>query len=162
MKSKNSLFSLIFTIINNCAIALLFIIGFVMMFSAKLPDKIDKNYFIKYMEEKGCHVTNLQEKREYPGMTDYLITDKETCPYLISYSTFNNRDVLLDFFSKWKKDVIYNNTNVTGKNSVSINLFFEYYEYNTSGDYYNIMIIQSYMLQLINNIGKMLEIYLKI
>ena len=140
MKSKNSLFSLIFTIINNCAIALLFIIGFVMMFSAKLPDKIDKNYFTKYMEEKGCHVTNLQEKREYPGMTDYLITNKETCPYLISYSTFNNRDVLLNFFSKWKKDVIYNNTNVTGKNSVSINLFFEYYEYNTSGDYYKAIV----------------------
>ena len=62
MKSKNSLFSLIFTIINNGAIALLFIIEFVMMFSTKLPYKIDKNYFTKYIEEKGCYVTNLQEK----------------------------------------------------------------------------------------------------
>ena len=43
MKSKNSLFGLLFTIICNGAIVLLFIIGFVMMFSVKLPDKIYKN-----------------------------------------------------------------------------------------------------------------------
>lgn len=44
-----------------------------MMFSVKLPDKIDKNYFTKYMEEKDCPITNLQEKKENSGMTDYLI-----------------------------------------------------------------------------------------
>lgn len=136
MKSKNSLFRLIFTILCNGAIVLLFIIGFVMMFSVKLPDKIDKNYFTKYMEEKGCPVINLQEEKEYNGMTDYLITEKETCPYLISYATFNDKAVLRDFFSRGKNDVMQNNTNVTGKTSISINLFSEYYEYNTSGDYY--------------------------
>lgn len=140
MKSKNSLFGLIFTIICNGAIVLLFIIGFVMMFSVKLPDKIDKNYFTKYMEEKGCSITNLKEKKEYSGMTDYLITDKETCPYLISYTTFKDKDVLWDFFSKGQKDVMQNNTNVTGKTSISINLFSEYYEYNTSGDCYKAIV----------------------
>lgn len=140
MKSKNSLFGLLFTIICNGAIVLLFIIGFVMMFSVKLPDKIDKNYFTKYMEEKGCSITNLKEEKEYSGMTDYLITDKETCPYLISYTTFKDKDVLWDFFSKGQKDVMQNNTNVTGKTSISINLFSEYYEYNTSGDYYKAIV----------------------
>lgn len=140
MKSKNFLFGLIFTIICNGAIVLLFIIGFVMMFSVKLPDKIDKNYFTKYMEEKGCSITNLKEEKEYSGMTDYLITDKETCPYLISYATFNDKDVLWEFFSKGQKDVMQNNTNVTGKTSVSINLLSEYYEYNTSGDYYKAIV----------------------
>lgn len=140
MKSKNSLFGLLFTIICNGAIVLLFIIGFVMMFSVKLPDKIDKNYFTKYMEEKGCSITNLKEEKEYSGMTDYLITDKETCPYLISYTTFKNKDVLWDFFSKGQKDVMQNNTNVTGKTGISINLFSEYYEYNTSGDYYKAIV----------------------
>lgn len=82
MKSKNSLFGLIFTIVSNGAIVLLLIIGFVMMFSVKSHDKIDKNYFTRYMEEKGCTVTGLQEN--YPGVIDYSITDKETCPYLVS------------------------------------------------------------------------------
>ena len=140
MKSKNSLFGLLFTIICNGAIVLLFIIGFVMMFSVKLPDKIDKNYFTKYMEEKDCSITNLKEEKEYSGMTDYLITDKETCPYLISYTTFKDKDVLWDFFSKGQKDVMQNNTNVTGKTGISINLFSEYYEYNTSGDYYKAIV----------------------
>lgn len=140
MKIKNSKFGLFFTVVCNGAIVLLFIIGFAMMFSVKLPDKIDKNYFTKYMEEKGCPITNLQEEKKYPGITDYLITDKETCPYLISYTAFNDKDVLRNFFSKGQKDVMQNNTNVTGKTSVSINLFSEYYEYNTSGDYYKAIV----------------------
>lgn len=140
MKSKNSKFGLIFTIVCNVAIALLFVIGFAMMFSVKLPDKIDKNYFAKYMEEKGCPVIDIQEEKDYTGITDYLITYKDTCPYLISYTTFNDKDVLWNFFSKGQKDVMRNNTNVTGKTSISINLFFEYYEYNTSGDYYKAIV----------------------
>lgn len=140
MKSKISKFGLIFTILCNGAIVLLFIIGFAMMFNVKLPDKIDKNYFTKYMEEKGCPVINLQEEKEYNGMIDYLITEKETCPYLISYSTFNDKEVLRDFFSRGKNDVMQNNINVTGRTSVSINLFSEYYEYNTSGDYYKAIV----------------------
>lgn len=140
MKSKISKFGLIFTILCNGAIVLLFIIGFAMMFNVKLPDKIDKNYFTKYMEEKGCPVINLQEEKEYNGMIDYLITEKETRPYLISYATFNDKEVLRDFFSRGKNDVMQNNTNVTGRTSVSINLFSEYYEYNTSGDYYKAIV----------------------
>ena len=140
MKSKISKFGLIFTILCNGAIVLLFIIGFAMMFNVKLPDKIDKNYFTKYMEEKGCPVINLQEEKEYNGMIDYLITEKETCPYLISYATFKDKEVLRDFFSRGKNDVMQNNANVTGRTSVSINLFSEYYEYNTSGDYYKAIV----------------------
>ncbi len=140
MKSKNSLFGLIFTITSNVAIVLLFILGFVMMLSMKSPDKIDKNYFTEYMEEKGCPVTDLQEENKYTGVANYLITNKETCPYLISYTTFNDKEVLWDFFSKGQKDVMQNNTNVTGKTSVSINLFSEYYEYSTSGDYYKAIV----------------------
>ena len=138
MKSKNYLFGLIFTIVSNGAIALLLIIEFVMMFSAKSHDKIDKNYFTRYMEEKGCTVTSLQEK--YPGVIDYSITDKETCPYLISYTTFNDKDVLWDFFAMGQKDVMQNNTNIKGTTSISINLFSEYYEYGTNGDYYKTIV----------------------
>ena len=140
MKSKSSVFGLIFTIVCNGAIVLLFIMGVDTMFNVKLPDKIDKNYFTNYMEEKGCPVINIQEEKNYTGISDYLVTDKESCPYLISYTTFNDEDVLWDFFSKGQRDVMQNNTNVTGKTSVSINLFSEYYEYNTSGDYYKAIV----------------------
>lgn len=49
MKSKSSVFGLIFTIVCNGVIVLLFIISVAMMFNVKLPDKIDKNYFVNYM-----------------------------------------------------------------------------------------------------------------
>lgn len=137
MKSKNSKFSIIFTIICASATILLFIVGFVTMFSFKTPNKLDKNYFIKYMEEKGCYVINLQEERKRSGINDYLITDEKTCPYLISYTTFNNMKKLQDFFSKGIKDVFQNNKNVTGKTSISI---LGYHEYDTSGDHYKVIV----------------------
>lgn len=140
MKSRNSKFGLIFTVVCNVAIALCFVIGFVMMFSVKLPDNIDKNYFIKYMEEKGCSVTDIQKEKRYSGMVDYLVTDKETCPYLVSYATFNDRDTLGEFFASGREDVLQGNTNVKGRTSVSMNLFTEYYEYTTSGDYYKAIV----------------------
>lgn len=52
MKSKSSVFGLIFTIVCNGAIVLLFITCLATMFNVKLPDKIDKNYFTKYRVRK--------------------------------------------------------------------------------------------------------------
>ena len=48
MKSKSSVFGLVFTIVCNGAIVLLFITWLATMFNVKLPDKIDKllQYFI--------------------------------------------------------------------------------------------------------------------
>lgn len=39
-----------------------------------------------------------------------------------------------------QKDVMQNNTNIKGTTSISINLFSEYYEYDTNGDYYKTIV----------------------
>lgn len=140
MKSNKHLFCLIFTIISNLIILLIFIIGLVMTFSIDNYDKIDKNNFIKYMNEKRCSIIDLQKENKYPGIIDYLVTDKDNCKYLIKYITFNNKKAILDFFSDGKKDVIQNNEHITGTTSVSINSNQKYYEYSTSGDYYKIIV----------------------
>ena len=60
MRSKNSKFGLIFTIVCNAAIVLCFAIGFFLLFfKIDLPDKLDKNTFIDYMEAKGCKINDV-------------------------------------------------------------------------------------------------------
>ena len=140
MENKNSKFGLIFTIVCNLAMVLCFVIGLITMLNVKLPDKIEKNQFIKYMEEKGCSLIDIQKEEQYYGIDNYLITDKETCSYLISYTTFNDKNTLEEFLINTKNDVLYKNTNIKGTTSISINLFSEYYEYTTSGDYYKAMV----------------------
>ena len=110
------------------------------MFKVEPSEKIDKNYFIKYMEQKGCLVNDLQKEKHYFGMVDYLVTDKETCSYLISYATFSDENILDTFFERGKEDVLQGNTNIKGSASVSINLFSEYYQYTTIGDYYKAIV----------------------
>ena len=133
MKKKKIL---ILTIIFNFVWILCFIVGFITIKEA-ITRKIDKNVFVKHMQEKGCSVINLKDHKEYSGIGDYLITDKETCPYSISYTTFNNKKASKDFFSDQKKDVLKNNPNTRIRKSVSVNIFsIQYYEYTTSGDYY--------------------------
>lgn len=136
MKNNYRKISLYFSIICNVSIVLCFIIGSLMFFNYDKTSRIEKNEFVSYMNNKGCSVIDIQEKEKYSGFETYLVTDKNTCPYLISYATFTDKNTLNDFFIKGKNDVLSGNNNVKGKTKISINLFSEYYEYSTSGDYY--------------------------
>ena len=142
MRSKNSKFGLIFTIVCNAAIVLCFAIGFFLLFfKIDLPDKLDKNTFINYMEAKGCKINDVLAEEDYSGIDDYLMTDKESCPYLVSYATFNDKKVLGQFFTQGRNDVLQNNPNTKGRTSVSVNVFsLQYYEYTTFGDYYKAIV----------------------
>lgn len=144
MKNKNSKFGLIFTIVCNVVIVLCFVIGFFLFFKIDLPDKLDKKTFVDYMEAKGCKITDVLDEKDYSGMDDYLMTDKESCPYSISYATFNDKKVKEKFFLQRKRDVLQNNPNVRGRNSISVNDFsLQYYEYTTYGDYYKSLVSYS-------------------
>ncbi len=99
MKSRNLKFGLIFTIFFNVSIVISLIIGFYLVFfKIEVLDRIDKKTFVDYMENKGCKVVDVLNEEELDGMDDYLVTTKDTCPYLISYATFNNENVLQKFF----------------------------------------------------------------
>lgn len=136
MKNNYTKGSIFFTITCNVSIVLCFIIGSLMFFKYDVTSRIEKNEFISYMNSKGCSLIDIQEKEKYSGFETYLITDKNTCPYLISYATFTDKNTLNEFFIKGKNDVLSGNNNVKGKTKISINLFSKYYEYSTSGDYY--------------------------
>lgn len=140
MKCKQSLIGLIFTIISNLIFVMIFMIGLIMMFDVKIYNKIDKNYFIKYISKKGCQIIDLQKENRYLGLLDYLTTNEDNCHYLIGYITFNNEDTIWHFFSERKKDVMQNNANIIGKTNILINTNPKYYEYSTNGDYYKIIV----------------------
>lgn len=142
MKIKKLKGNLIFTIICNGIIGICFLIGLsLLFFKIDLPNKIAKETFVNHMESEGCKVNDMLLQKEYTGMDNYLITDKESCPYLVSYATFTDQKVLNRFFSDGSKDVLRNNPNTTGSTNISINIFsLEYYEYATSGDYYKAIV----------------------
>ena len=136
MKNNYLKASIVFAIICNISIVLCFIIGFLIFFKYDIPSRIEKNEFISYINNKGCSVIDIQEKENYSGFEAYLITDKNSCPYLISYTVFSDKNTLNEFFLRGKNDVLVGNNNVEGKTEISINLFSKYYEYSTNGDNY--------------------------
>lgn len=136
MKNNYLKVSMIFTIICNVSIVLCFIIGFLIFFKYDSPNIIEKKDLISYINNKGCSVIDIQEKENYSGFETYLITDQNSCPYLISYTVFSDENKLNEFFIKGKNDVLVGNNNVKGRTTISINLFSKYYEYSTNGDYY--------------------------
>lgn len=137
MERKKRKFVVPFIIICNISILLCFIIGFILMFKFNLPETIDKQDFIRYMQNKGCSLVDIQKQKNYFGIETYLVTEPKSCPYLLSYITFSDNDTRNEFFDKIRYDVLNGNNNVTVRTSV--NLFSKYYEYSTRGDSYKIM-----------------------
>lgn len=133
---KNSKFWLIFINICNVSLLLSIVISFVSMFNKKLPEEITKNEFINYMENKGCNLIDVQDKEFYLGVDTYLVTDENSCPYLVSYTKFLPEYSFDEFFNSIEEDVVNGNSNVYEKKYLKTNLFYRYYEYSTSGDYY--------------------------
>ena len=139
MKDKKSKFWLIFINVINGWLLLLIIINFVSLFNKKLPEEITESEFANYMENKGCNLIDVQDKENYLGVDAYLVTDENSCPYLISYTRFFPEYSFDDFFDVLEEDVVNGNSNVYEKKYLKKNLLYKYYEYSTSGDYYKIV-----------------------
>lgn len=139
MKDKKSKFWLIFINVINGCLLLLIIINFVSLFNKKLPEEITESEFANYMENKGCNLIDVQNKENYLGVDTYLVTDENSCPYLISYTRFLPEYSFDDFFDVLEEDVVNGNSNVYEKKYLKKNLLYKYYEYSTSGDYYKIV-----------------------
>ena len=135
MKNNHLKFGVFFTVICNIGIVLCFIIGSLLLFKFDLTSRIGEDEFKSYMNNIGCSVIYVQGRENYSGFDAYLITDKNSCPYLISYATFTDKNILNEFFIKGKNDVLTNN-NIRSTTRISINLFNKYYEYSTNGDDY--------------------------
>lgn len=133
---KKSKFWLIFINVCNVSLLIFIIINFVLIFNKKLPEEITKNEFVNYMENKGCNLIDVQDEENYLEVDTYLVTDENSCPYLVSYTKFFPEYSFDDFFDTIKDDVVNGNSNVYEEKYLKVNLFNKYYEYSTSGDYY--------------------------
>lgn len=133
---KKSKFWLIFINVCNVSLLIFIIINFVLIFNKKLPEEITKNEFVNYMENKECNLIDVQDEENYLEVDTYLVTDENSCPYLVSYTKFFPEYSFDDFFDTIKDDVVNENSNVYEEKYLKVNLFNKYYEYSTSGDYY--------------------------
>ena len=133
---KKSKFWFIFINVLNISSLIIIVISFILFFNQKMPEEINENEFISYMENKGCNLIDVQEEKKYLGVETYLVTDEKTCPYLVSYTKFFLGYSYDDFFNTLYDDVVNRNRNVNEKNTIKMDLFYKYYEYSTSGDFY--------------------------
>ena len=140
---EKNVFYLIITILCNIVILSCIVVGVISIISINKTDTINGDYFINYMKNNNCLVDNKLDSENDFGIDEYLITNNNSCPYVIGYITFNDKKVLNDFFSIGVKDVSQNNINITSRKNISINLFIKYYMYATSGDYYNVIVYKN-------------------
>lgn len=133
---KKSKFWFIFINVLNISSLIIIVISFILFFNQKMPEEINENEFISYMENKGCNLIDVQEEKNYLGVETYLVTDEKTCPYLVSYTKFLSGYSYDYFFNTLYDDVVNRNSNVNEKNTIKMDLFYKYYEYSTSGDFY--------------------------
>ena len=98
MKFKRLSWRVCFTLIGNLILVFCLITIFVSQTKMQPPSIIDQGDFIQYMEDKGCSLADVQEKENYSGVETYLVTSKDSCPYLVSYTVFNDQDWQNNFF----------------------------------------------------------------
>ncbi len=65
-----------------------FIFILIMLGKSSLPDIIDPDDFIKYLESEGCKVQTITNDTDISKMLLHLETDNETCPYIVSYTIY--------------------------------------------------------------------------
>jgi len=115
---------------------LTFVSCFFIIYSLFYPinKSVKSDEFIKIANKFKCTVknNNLNYDTKY---YEYYSTETSTCPYTIHYITASNEKEAKNIFTDFIEDV-YNNENVTGKSNISINLFTDYYDNETSGDYF--------------------------
>lgn len=140
MKNKVSKFGIYFTIFFN-ALMIIFVIFSVLFIRNDLPEVIKAEDFTSYMESQGCQLTDLKAERKYEGVDSFLVSNVESCPYLVSYTIFNDDYVRDDYFKQTKDDVLNNNKNVKLTERSQIKVFSNFYAYLTSGDYYKVALL---------------------
>lgn len=135
MKKKSLKFGVGFTICFNI-ILIIFIVVSGIFLNSYFPKTMTANEFTNYMEKQGCNLVSMQDEKKYEGSDLFLVSDMGTCPYLISYTIFNDKEVRDDFFKQMSNDVLKNNPNVKSTEKIKNDLLLKYYKYSTSGDYY--------------------------
>lgn len=116
------------TVVCNLILISLLTIGIIHTINLKNYTPITPEQFTEKMTKIGCPV----EKTPKENSKIFLTTNKETCPYSLSYVITKNNHTIDSIFLKTGE-----NTNVTVTTHIMI--FKQYLEFSTTGDKFNIM-----------------------
>lgn len=137
MKFKRLSWRVCFTLIGNLILVFCLITIFVSQTKMQPPSIIDQGDFIQYMEDKGCSLADVQEKENYSGVETYLVTSKDSCPYLVSYTVFNDQDWQNNFFVPLRNEILNEDGHPIARRSIEFPP--NYLEYSASSDDYKIV-----------------------
>lgn len=132
--NNKKIFAILFVILVNALMVFIFIESMYHVFKPSASHEITKNEFIGELEKRNCKVIDKKVDNKNEGVNIYLITDETSCPYLVSYTTFNNEDTKLQVASAFANEVLNKNENLNNENT--INFFNKYIEYNSTGKYF--------------------------
>ena len=133
---------LIFTIIANFIIITLLLINLISLFKNlfNTPSSLIEDEFKVKSQNLGCQLIDKTKDNTYDGVTTYLISDENSCPYKMSYITFNNDNIKNFYFEQLTKDVLNNGGVITGDVNILLNGF---HEYLTTGEYYKFVVLNN-------------------
>ena len=100
-KLKKDLYVLGSIVLYIFILIALIIVAFVWGSKSHLDDKT----FIKYSEDKGCKVINKINEVTDPTIKTYYKTDKNSCPYEISYLVVDNETSLDNVYEKFNSEL---------------------------------------------------------
>ena len=128
-KDKLSIISKIFIFPYIFVMFVIFILMFVFPFVNQNNNSLTKEKFINYMKNNKCNLVNVLDKEKYDGVDFYYVTNKP-CPYLASYTIFENPKMQNAFYNSLVNDV-KNNSNTRNSREISM---LNYFEVSTYGE----------------------------
>lgn len=136
MKEKNNkkTFIVIVSVFTVIISILIFIIGLILFINPKkVKNPSYKELSTIVSNNNGCKMENYIDETTNKYAKWFYISNKNDCPYLISYIKFKDSKFVNDYYNKLENDVFNNNNNISGKTTISLG---NYKQVSTSGDYY--------------------------
>ena len=132
--NKQKIFVILLIILANSLMFYIFIKSMFNVFKLPVTNTIKAKEFTTELEKMNCKVINQKINNKNKKVNIYLITDKNSCPYLVSYITFDDEDTKLNVAHDFANEVLNKNENLKIKNT--INILNKYIEYNSTGNNY--------------------------
>ena len=97
---------------------------------------LDDRTFIKYSSDRGCKVINKMNEATDSAIKTYYKTDKNSCPYEISYLVVDNEVALDNVYDKFNLELYKGNNRITSFSKDRLNQN----ERHTEGSDYRVLI----------------------
>ncbi len=136
---KQSKKVVIMSIITVISLVLIFIIGLILFINPKSIKNPSYEELSTIVSNNSCKMNKYTDETTNKYTKWFFISDKNDCPYLISYIKFKNSKFGNDYYNELESDV-FNNNNINGKTTISLG---NYKQVSTSGDYYKFAVLNN-------------------